>query len=381
MFLMLQPSFTWTWDMGLIQNGLLLLLAFLFDYKEKNYATLFLFFSIIVCIVPIAHGYNMFVVLPTVLLAFIPFVRKETCLRSFVLFKYIVAAVMAVSIVVWFAVLVFQIPIPGQIIEPLNELKDCNYMSYPFLVMPIDVKDIRSIARFCSVYDEPGVVGTMSLLLLYFGDFKLKKYDNIILFIGGLISFSLFFLLGFGIFLLIKVFIDRNLKKYRIYSLIGVVLLFVAVLTVPVFNEMVGSRLEYDEEKGTLAGNNRSGEGLDDYIASIRGTSKYFWGDPKGEEEYASHASLQNAILRYGAVFMVLFFVFYFLYAKTRLHNNWREIGMFMLLLFLTFYQRPGFLSPTYLFIFSCVVQSRQVIIEEKRKLQLYEKTIKSVYK
>ena len=157
----------------------------------------------------------------------------------------------------------------------------------------------------------------------------MKRFENIVFLIAGVISFSLFFLLGFAIFLLIKVFLNKEQKKYRLTVIVAVTAIFVAVFTVPVLNEMVGSRLEFNEDTGTIAGNNRSGEDLDDYIASIRGTSKYFWGDPKSEEDFSGHASLQNGVLRYGVVFMVLFFVFYYFYAKTRLHKNWREIWMF----------------------------------------------------
>lgn len=378
MFLMLRPSFTWAWNMTLIQYFLFFLIAFQFDSKEKNNIALFCFLFVIISIVPIAHGSNILGIFATVLLAFVPFMRKDSSLRCFELFKFIIVAVMTVSIVVWFAVVVFQISLPYTVIEPLNELKEYNYMSYPFLLVPMSISDL-ALVRFCGVYDEPGVVGTLSLLLLFISDFNLKRFDNIVLLIAGIISFSLFFLIGFAVFLLIKVFVNKELKKYRMVSIAIVAALFVSALTIPVFNEMVGSRLEYDEDKGTIAGNNRSGDELDDYIVSIRGTDKYLWGDPKGEKEFDAHASFQNAILRYGMVFMVLFFIFYFLYAKSRFHNNWKEISLFMLLLFLTLYQRPGFLIPTYLFIFSCAAQVRQVFIEEKRKLHMYEKTVCSV--
>lgn len=374
MFLMLRPSFTWTWNMTLIQYALFLLIALQFDFKEKDNIPLFVVFLLIVSIVPIAHGVNLFGLLAGSFLAFIPFAKKDSLLKSFDILKYGIAALMSISIAVWIAVVVFQVYLPSQVIEPLNELKEYNYMSYPFLVIPIQIKDLE-LVRFCSVFDEPGVVGTLSLLFLYYGNFNLKRIDNIIFLIAGIISFSLFFLLGFAIFLLIGVFLNKEMEKYRLPSIVAIAALFVAVLTIPVMNEMVGSRLEYDEDKGTIAGNNRSGEDLDDYIASIRGTSKYFWGDPKSEEEFSGHASLQNGVLRYGVVFMVLFFVFYFIYAKTRLHRNRKEVWMFMLLLFLTLYQRPGFLSPTYLFIFSCVVMSRQVVIEDNKRNYLANAT------
>lgn len=375
LFLLLRPSFTWTWNMTLIQYLFFLIVIVQFDFKERNNVFFLFIFLIIVCIVPIAHGQNIFGILVSAFLAFIPFVKKESMLKTFDILKYIVATVIAISIMVWFAVVIFQVYLPSRVIEPLNELKEYNYLSYPFLVIPLQIKDLE-LVRFCSVFDEPGVVGTLSLLFLYYGEFKMRRIENIVFFVGGLISFSLFFLLGFAIFVIIRIFLNKEMKKYRLASIVAIAAIFVAVLTVPVLNEMVGSRLEYDEDKGTIAGMNRSGEELDDYVVSIRGTSKYLWGDPKAEEDFANHASFQNGVLRYGVVFMILYFVFYFFYAKSRLRDNWRERLLFMLLLFLTLYQRPGFLSITYLYIFSSIIQSRQVVIESKRRKVFYEKAV-----
>ena len=366
MFLLVRPSITWTWDVLFIHYGLLVLMAVQFDFNDKHNIPLFIFLFLSICIVPIAHDSNIIGVLATAMMAFIPFARKESSLRSFELFKQIVVAVLTISIVVWFVVLVFQVPLPYSVIEPLNVHKDHYYQRYPFLVLPMDIKDF-SVIRFCCVFDEAGVVGTMSLLFLYIGDFKLKRFDNIVFLVAGLISFSLFFYLGFVIFLLIKVFLNRELKRYRIASIVLVAGLFFTILTVPFLNDVVGYRFKFDEDKGTITGNNRSTDELDDYVASIRGTNLYYWGDPKGEEEFLASASLQNAVLRYGVVYLVLFFIFFFFYAQIRMHNNWKEIAMFMLLLILTLFQRPGFLVPTYLYMFSSVVQSRQMVIEEKR--------------
>lgn len=368
LFLMLRPSFTWSWNMIPIQYALWILMACLFDFKEKNNILLFLFLFVIISIVPITRNYNIFGIVTFVLSAvFIPFARKDSNLIVFNFFKYLVVVTLAMSIIVWFAIVVFQRQLPYTVIEPLNDLKNYNYISYPFLVVPMQIQNL-AIVRFCGIFDEPGVVGTISLLFLYYGDFKLKRLDNIVFLIAGLISFSLFFFLGFNIMLMLKVFLNKKLKKNRMASIVGIALLLVTVLTVPVMNEMVGSRLEFDEDIGTIVGNNRSGNDLNDYISSIRGTDKYYWGDFKRAEDYSNHASLQNAVLNYGVVFMFLFFVFYFFYAKSRLHNIWLEIVMFMLLLFITLYQRPGFLNPTYLFLFSSIVQSRQVQIELIKK-------------
>ena len=122
-------------------------------------------------------------------------------------------------------------------------------------------------------------------------------------------------------------------------------------------NEKIGARLEYDAQSERFVGDNRSSEKLDDYIESIRGTDIYSWGDTaENIEQFNNIAGLKVAILRYGMVFIVLFFVFFFLYSRSHLKGNNTEIFLFMLLLFLTLYQRPAFVGPGYLFLFTIVV-------------------------
>ncbi|WP_178108372.1 MULTISPECIES: hypothetical protein [unclassified Pseudomonas] len=47
--------------------------------------------------------------------------------------------------------------------------------------------------RLCAMYDEPGMVGTLSAFILAANRFRLKPFPFLIVFIGGLLSFSLAF--------------------------------------------------------------------------------------------------------------------------------------------------------------------------------------------
>ena len=94
---------------------------------------------------------------------------------------------------------------------------------------------------------------------------------------------------------------------------------------------------------------------LDNHIESIKGTNAYFWGDSDENIEYFSaYAGLQTAILRYGVVFIILYFIFFFCYAYFR--TSKRGLLLFMILLFATLYQRPAFVNSGYLYLFTCAV-------------------------
>ena len=365
LFLVFRPSFTWEMNVFFILIPLAGVLILKVDLKEKSKLLLFLFFFLTLSIIPVAHGASVLGFLFYTVFAVIPFLKKDFAIGTFHLFRTLMAGITAISLIVWVMVVRLQIDLPHSVIPPLNDLKQHFYLSYPFLVVPLQFSDAF---RFSCFFDEPGIVGTYSLLFLYIGSFSMKKWQNFIFLIAGIVSFSLFFYISLVFFLLFRVFTTRNLNKYRLWAIVGIAALFVAVQVSPVMNELIGARLQYDEGKG-FTGNNRSGEDLNNYIASIRGTSKYLWGDTADiVENFNGNASLNNAILRYGFVFIVCFFVFYFLYARNALKGKRIELIMTMLLLFFTLYQRPAFVDPAYTFLFTMAILAHQYPIEDSRK-------------
>lgn len=356
-FLVYRPSFTWGMSDFLILIPLAGVLLLHLELRNKSRQALFLFFFMTLAIIPIAHGASIMGFLFYTVFAVVPFLKEGFVLHTFKISRFVFAVVTGISLVVWVMVMGMQIDLPHTVIPPLNELKDYNYLSYPFLAVPLT---FENYFRFACMFDEPGVVGTYSLLFLYVGEFNFKDWKNVVFLLAGLAAFSLFFFISFVFFLLFRMFTKSSMKKYRFATIAVIVALFALVQASPVMNEMIGARLEYDEERGTIAGNNRSGTELDEYIASIRGTKEYFFGvKPEIVEEFNANAGIKNAVLRYGAVFVFLFFAFFLIFSKSKLKHNNREVVSFMLLLFLTLYQRPGFINPSYLFMFTMAVLSR----------------------
>ena len=366
-FLMLKPVFVWGMNMFFITYLLIGILLLNYE-KSSNNNKLLIFLLLIFSIGPIHDGKNIFGILSAALFAFIPFVKEEFLKKSYHIFKFIFVIITAISLLIWIG-LFLGISFPSKIIPPLNDLKTYNYLSYTFLVVPINFADI---GRFSCVFDEPGAVGTYSLIMLFISNFNLKKYDNIIILIAGICSLSLFFYVSLFCFLCYNAFFTNKSFKTRIITILSILTFIIGTLTIPVLNEAIGARIEYDKSSGKFVGDNRSGEMLDNHIESIKGTSAYYWGDTDQNIEYfAAHAGLQTAILRYGVVFIVLYFIFYFCFAYLRATK--RGLLLFMLLLFATLYQRPAFVNPSYLFLFTCAVlfgsqQSNNELLDVKKE-------------
>jgi len=82
--------------------------------------------------------------------------------------------------------------------------------------------------RLCAMYDEPGMVGTLSAFLLAGNRFRLKPLPFLIIFLGGLLSFSLAFIvmasIGF-LFRLVQARSPLTLLPLAILGLFGLLVL------------------------------------------------------------------------------------------------------------------------------------------------------------
>ena len=226
--------------------------------------------------------------------------------------------------------------------------------------MMFKYNSVFEIVRFCSVFDEPGVIGTASLIMLYINGFNLKKPGNVVLFLSGLASLSLFFYIGALFYLFFVLYQKKGKIATKIFVVVACIGLYYAVMNIPELYDLFGYRLEINEEKGTLAGDTRASADLVDYMSSIRGTSKYFWGDAVDKiEELSGSAGYRNVILRFGAVFLFLFSLFWVLYSREVCKKDKFTFWTFIFLFVATMYQRPGVVAIDYIFLFSIFFKMR----------------------
>lgn len=132
--------------------------------------------------------------------------------------------------------------------------------NYFFLMTPTGSD---GFSRFRGPFLEPGHLGMMSALLLFINHHDYKKRYNVVVLISLILSFSLagYVLWVIGFFMIRYAQNRIKLKTLLLFSaVLGVIFAFSQLYNGGdnILNEMIFSRLEYDEDTG-FSGNNRSG--------------------------------------------------------------------------------------------------------------------------
>jgi hypothetical protein len=260
-------------------------------------------------------------------------IKSEFIVRVYKLYVRIFAITIIPSIVLFIIVVWFGVDLPHSIIKPLNLLKTYDYNQYAFLVIPN--LNIVEKYRFCSFYDEPGLVGTTSAVILFSSGFNLKSKINIPILIAGLLSLSLFFYIAIIIYLFIFVRL-----KYKI--ILAVLMLSFFIITK---ENRVLSTLLYDRaqiENGSLVGNDRTSKDFDNWYKVFSKSNDYYFGLGRGTnlQNDPGGASYKGAIVNYGIVPISIFIGLFLLLAYFRLGFS-KLFFVYTFLLLTVFYQRP----------------------------------------
>ena len=357
----LQPFFTWRFSDIQMLIMVIVPLAFIMITHTANTRSIIttIVFGLIAWFAAISLGRNIIGRFPFILVATI-FLCTDYLNDVYVYFKKIYVVLIAISAAVWILVLL-GFSFPSESIMPLNQLKDHMYTHYfPLLVMPdYDVEEsIFDIVRFCGLFDEPGVVGTISLLMLAADNYNLRKPANIIIFITGIFSLSLFFYLGSFICIVFTLFsYNTNYTKKVFIAIALIFLLFISYNWEVTYNA-IWERLEYDEFTG-FSGNNRASDDLKEYVNQIRWTDAYLFGVQNREiiDKYSGSASIQNAILQYGLIGCILYALFFCIYIF-RQKFNIRDALCCIIILFMTLWQRPVLYNMPYLFLYLIMIKN-----------------------
>lgn len=387
-FINVQPYFVWSWDsISVVKLGLIFLTLGLLWLNIKRLTItnirMFFFFLFTLVIMGILNGLNIFGIASTVILVVIPFVSPRFLKQSYFYFHKIYSVVILLSISVMI-LLLLGINIPYQIIPPLNLIKTHDYYAYPFLVTPnLGFRDFSEVGRFCGPFDEPGVIGTIGLIILFIEKFNLKKWGNIVILISGIMSFSLFFYLGTFIYIIYYVFVNKTRFIYRVLIVASISIFIFFSLDNKYLSGYIWGRVEWDAEKSSISGDNRAYDDLDLYFKSIRGTNIYFWGlgliDRDLMSSFDNSAGYRNAILRYGFVGFSLYIIFFSALAYKQIGKR-KELLLFVLLFLTTLYQRPVLLNIHYIYLFVTFIYLNS-LNEQKRDNTKNIKDIRNIRK
>lgn len=373
-----KPYFMWTinYIVPLLMNILSIFILFRHtDIKGKN-SGLFvfwsgglLFFSIINLNLDLGRIIILLYVIPVL------FVKKVFLKKIYYYLIRIFAVILSLSLLSWFGSK-FGFVSSTSVIPPLNPLMEYDYQVYPFFVVPMSFQE-AFISRFHGLFDEPGVVGTYCMMFLYIEEFNIKKWYNIPLLAAGICSFSIAFIIGSivcGFFVLMS-----RKVKYSIYVLFLLIGFVIVTRDIPIFQDLIYARLEWNKDTGNIAGENRSKNNEDVYLNSIRGTSEYFFGvqDQTKLQQFEGSWGYRTIILRNGLVFL-LFYIFTFAFLALSHRIRTIDFLKFLALLLMVIYQRPDLydLAKLLLFVYAIELYSETRLVSSNKKQLLYNSSL-----
>jgi len=358
---LMKPYFVWSYDVSFVRYILIIIVLFNFNMSLNN-IKYWIPFAFTMMIFPMTHQVPLSTYFSYLGLSLIPFTKEKYFLAVYQWFVRIYSIIMLISMFVWVLTLLGIIR-PIGIISPLNDIKVHQYYLYPFLVQPTAFSSFSSIfdlVRFCSVFDEAGVVGTISLLILFINQFNLKNKINIIVLLSGLISLSLAFYIGLIVLLLSQSLLGMHSKRDKLIIVGGFIVLVIAIFNIPILNEFIGNRLQFDFSQMKLIGDDRSNEALSAYIDQIRWTKEYWCGANSSiihDSRFEGKWGIDMAVLQYGALYIFGYSFFFLLFACLKFQKCKYHIFLFVLMYLMIMYQRPFISYVEYIFLFASYIR------------------------
>ena len=218
------------------------------------------------------------------------------------------ACLLAVSIP-FFILYILGFPLPYRDLQ----YRDAFYTFSNYFFFLIDDRQLLLFfPRFQSVFLEPAHLGTAIAVLLQAQRGHWRKWYNIILLSGLLISFSL----GAYVYLVVIIILNLWTKGRKIFINLLIAILVVSSIVVGSFyyndgenliHNLIVLRLEIDE--GEMAGNHRTSEGFDADFENFLKSSDILFGREK--ENVFGDSGYKVYIYDYGFVGAFLLFAFY----------------------------------------------------------------------
>lgn len=209
-------------------------------------------------------------------------------------------------------------------------------------------------SRLCGLYNEPGYFGTIAAFILIIEQFNLKRIGNIVILFAGLLTLS------FAFCLLIMIYLFIRYRKSR--TIIGVIFILILAVTSVKFldtNDGPASRLidRFSIEDGKFKGDNRIKKNVEDAIDSMFDSYDFIIGmGPEAFEKLGlqgGNAGLKVYFFKYGLLgFSILWGL---TLVMTLMYANWdRRCYLFIVLFFISTYQRCTFVTSDYMCLLFC---------------------------
>lgn len=336
-----RPYFTW-------QNALpgyaLIIMSFILVSKgiESRYRTSAIIL-VFVLLFRIARGDFSVSSLLSIFLVLVLLSNNNRKLSIIHNVKIVYAIVIGLSLVVYLCVVFLGIEIKSEVIDPWNDSKYYQYSQFPLLVVPYEIKDLLAKFRFFGIFEEPGNVATIATTFLIADKYNLKDWKNIIIFISGVFTFSMFFYVISGLYL----FFYGN-RKMVLYSIVTGFVLLIGISKIGdtgfSVQDIIESRFSHHE--GAFVGDNRSNEIFDRAFSDMLLSEDVILGRGIGAHNAIAPGIQTYKMIIYDEGILIFFmellvFIVYF-FSTPFLSKNYKILISLYFLMF--YYQRPTFI-------------------------------------
>lgn len=302
-------------------------------------------------------------------------VTEEGCLAgSFDSLKTILAVIYVYTLII-FILVVVGVSLPSSNIETERTAISGQYHINYFGCLFLSGWHVSRLDRFASVFVEPGVVGTISALILAASDFDLKSDKrNVVFLVSGIFSLSFAFFCIVAICLMFKSF-KKGLYKIAILLIILAVS-YVVFVSIKFENESVlefQSRIMLSED--AMKRNSRLTEDAEkeydeflqgDVLPLLFGHGKAITDRITGESVWSLSASYRRDVYYFGVVGFGLYLLWvivfpYRCYKTLDPEINYNMI-VYIVVFLLSIYQRPNItvLYFLYFLLAGCVYLKRR---------------------
>ena len=209
--------------------------------------------------------------------------------------------------------------------------------------------------RLCGLFNEPGYFGTILALLICVDKCDLRHTGNWIMFIAGILTFSVAFVI---IILTYLVLTSIKQKKTKFAIIVLMILYFIALPNIKFSNpnvQMLMERIILTDNQ--LAGDNRSNIVINNIVSDLWSSPRMFFGYGGGYSSSVTDGvlSYKTYLIDYGIIGMAIIYGLPLIFSL-KTSKNLLSLS-FTIVFFASVYQRPHIYTAVYFVILICGIE------------------------